>query len=189
MDRFVIISGCSGGGKSTLLCELARRGYNVVPEPGRRIIEQERLSGGSALPWVDMGAFARRAIAMALDDRAAAKSGSSWVFFDRSLIDAAASLEHSTGEPALGTLKRNHRYNRRVFLTPPWPEIYRTDAQRRHGWDSAKAEYERLLTIYPGIGYDIAILPKISLEARADYVLDKLNACPRRARHIPPRTL
>ncbi|MGG2475815.1 AAA family ATPase, partial [Rhizobium sp. BR5] len=26
MDRFIILSGCSGGGKSTLLAELARRG-------------------------------------------------------------------------------------------------------------------------------------------------------------------
>ena len=27
MDTYVVISGCSGGGKSTLLAELARRGY------------------------------------------------------------------------------------------------------------------------------------------------------------------
>ena len=40
-DRFVIISGCSGGGKSTLLAELARRGYRVVEEPGRRIVAEE----------------------------------------------------------------------------------------------------------------------------------------------------
>ncbi|HEU6442596.1 MAG TPA: ATPase, partial [Microvirga sp.] len=26
MERFVVISGCSGGGKSMLLAELARRG-------------------------------------------------------------------------------------------------------------------------------------------------------------------
>jgi putative ribosome biogenesis GTPase RsgA len=37
-DRFVVISGCSGGGKSTLINELRRRGYRVVEEPGRRIV-------------------------------------------------------------------------------------------------------------------------------------------------------
>ncbi len=26
-NRFVVLSGCSGGGKSTLLIELGRRGY------------------------------------------------------------------------------------------------------------------------------------------------------------------
>jgi predicted ATPase len=60
-NRFVVISGCSGGGKSTLLNELGRRGYATVGEPGRRIIKQELRGEGFALPWVDEIAFARRA--------------------------------------------------------------------------------------------------------------------------------
>jgi hypothetical protein len=75
MDRFVVISGCSGGGKSTLLAELARRGQAVVEEPGRRIVREERAGDGAALPWVDPAAFARRAVAMALADREAAERG------------------------------------------------------------------------------------------------------------------
>jgi predicted ATPase len=50
MDRFVVISGCSGGGKSTLLAELGRRGHTVIEEPGRRIVIEEMNGGGSALP-------------------------------------------------------------------------------------------------------------------------------------------
>ncbi len=72
MERFVVVSGCSGGGKSTLLAELGRRGHSVVEEPGRRIVRQELHDGGSALPWIDAAAFARRAVAMALEDRASA---------------------------------------------------------------------------------------------------------------------
>ena len=90
MNRFVVISGCSGGGKSTLLSELARRGHAVVEEPGRRDVAEEMRTGGSALPWVDAAAFARRAIEIALADRASAPDAGSWVFFDRGLIDAAA---------------------------------------------------------------------------------------------------
>jgi predicted ATPase len=47
VDQFVVISGCSGGGKSTLIAELGRRGYPVVEEPGRRIVKEELASGGS----------------------------------------------------------------------------------------------------------------------------------------------
>jgi predicted ATPase len=57
MDHCVVISGCSGGGKSTLLSELARRGYPVVEEPGRRIVQDELAGNGAALPWVDPVAF------------------------------------------------------------------------------------------------------------------------------------
>ncbi len=80
MDRFVVISGCSGGGKSTLLAELARRGLAVIAEPGRRIVRAELQCGGRALPWVDPVAFARRAVAMSLADRATAAAADGWVF-------------------------------------------------------------------------------------------------------------
>lgn len=174
MSRFVVISGCSGGGKSTLLEELARRGHAVVEEPGRRIVKEELESGGQALPWVDGPAFARRAIAMALADRAAAEARPGWVFFDRGLVDAASALQHMTGEPALETIAKPHPYHRRVFLTPPWPEIYGTDPERRHGLDAAMAEYERLLQAYPALGYEVVVLPKTGVAERADFVLGTL---------------
>jgi predicted ATPase len=46
VNRFVVISGCSGGGKSTLLIELGQRGYATVEEPGRRIVKDETLGAG-----------------------------------------------------------------------------------------------------------------------------------------------
>ena len=167
----MVISGCSSGGKSTLLAELGRRGYAVVEEPGRRIVRGELKAKGSALPWVDATAFARRAVAMALADRVAVAGGGGWVFFDRGLIDAAAALQHLTGKAALLPLRRSHRYHHRVFLAPPWPEIYVTDTERRHGFHTALPEYRRLLQTYPSLGYEICILPKTGVGERADFVL------------------
>ncbi|MCJ2186519.1 AAA family ATPase [Novosphingobium beihaiensis] len=173
MHRFVAISGCSGGGKSTLLAELRRRGHAVVEEPGRRIIAEELQGSGQALPWVDIEAFAERAMAMALRDRAEAASLPGWIFFDRGLIDAAAALEHASGRPVLQD-HASERYNRRMFMAPPWPEIYETDDDRQHGLKEAIAEYERLLSAYDHLGYDICLLPKASVAERADFVLDTL---------------
>jgi predicted ATPase len=175
MNQFVVISGCSGGGKSTLLAELAQRGHAVVEEPGRRIVLEEKNRGGSALPWVDMAAFSRRAIAMALADRASARALKGWVFFDRGLVDAADSLQCLTGEPVLESLGQTHRYHQRVFLTPPWPEIYANDAERRHGLDAALAEYSRLLEAYASLRYEVIILPKVGVAERADFVLNMLE--------------
>jgi predicted ATPase len=174
VESFVIISGCSGGGKSTLLAELKRRGHATVEEPGRRIVRQELEGGGSALPWIDGVAFARRAVAMSLSDRVSAGANTGWTFFDRGLIDAAAALQHLTGEPVLADLVQSHRYNRRVFLAPPWPEIFATDPERRHGFDAALAEYDRLVEVYPSLGYEVVLLPKCAVTARADFVLREL---------------
>ena len=175
MNRHVIISGCSGGGKSTLLAELATRGYVTVPEPGRRIIAQEKASGGRALPWLDLAAFARRAIEVAIQDRKAAARTDGWVFFDRGLIDAAAALEQATGELVVKAFNQIHPYHRCAFLAPSWQEIYHRDEDRKHGFLDAIAEYERLLTIYPRLGYEIVILPKVSVLDRADFMIDYLE--------------
>jgi predicted ATPase len=176
MDNFVVISGCSGGGKSTLLAELRGRGHVVIEEPGRRVVQAELRAGGQAVPWIDMAAFLRRVIATALQDHATAVAGSgSWVFFDRSVVDAAAALQELTGEPLLATLGRRHRYHRRVFLAPPWPEIYRLDPERRHDMHAARAEYDRLQKAYPDLGYEVSLLPKVGVLDRADFVLGILS--------------
>jgi predicted ATPase len=175
VERFVVISGCSGGGKSTLLMELAKRGHAVVHEPGRRIVKEELAGDGLSLPWVDGAAFARRAIELALADRAVASRLGGWVFFDRGLIDAAAALQHLTGEPALATLREAHRYHKRVFITPPWPEIYVKDLERRHGLDDAVVEYQRLMEVYPSLGYEVVVLPKAETTERADFVMRALK--------------
>jgi hypothetical protein len=110
-DRFVVLSGCSGGGKSTLLAELRSRGHATVDEPGRRIVKAESADGGTALPWIDPAAFARRAIEVALADREEARDRPGWVLFDRSLVDAASALEHVAAEPVLERLGLLHRYH------------------------------------------------------------------------------
>lgn len=171
----VVISGCSGGGKSTLLDELRQRGHLTVPEPGRRVVEAEVSREGSALPWTDMAAFARAALELAWSDLRAVSTPES-AFFDRGVVDAACALEHATGEPQLGALVGRLPYRRLVFLAPPWRDIYVTDEARKHGFESAVAEYGRLEAAYSSLGFETLILPKTGVEARADFIMDALRA-------------
>lgn len=168
--RHVVLSGCSGGGKSSLLAELARRGFNTVPEPGRRIVDQELQGDGAALPWVDLEAFALKALALAAQDRKAVAGLSEPVFFDRGLVDAAVALQHATGKVAEATLEPFDRYHRRIFLTPPWLEIHVSEPARQSGFDEAVAEYDRLVVAYEALGYETIILPKSGIAERADFI-------------------
>jgi len=175
IDRFVILSGCSGGGKSSLL-EIARRGHATVPEPGRRVVAEQLREGGTALPWADPVGFLQRVLVLAQADHDAAHLTRGRVFFDRGVIDAAAGLRHLTGQPDLAAVARRYRHNRQVFLVPPWPEIHVTDAERRHGMGEAVAEYDRLAATYPALGYEVIVLPRVSIAERADIVLAALAA-------------
>ena len=173
MSRLVVISGCSGGGKSSLLAELARQGHAVVEEPGRRIVRQETALGGDALPWVNPTSFAHRAMTLATADHSAAAASPGWTFFDRSAIDAASALQHLTGSPVLAEIGRLVRYHRTVFLAQPWPELFASDDERRH--DMAEAEYHRLEHDYQALGYDVMFLPRAPIAERAAFVLDTVG--------------
>jgi predicted ATPase len=83
-----------------------------------------------------------------------------------------------TGEPALHELGRKHRYHSKVFVTPPWPEIYETDAERKHGLAQAEAEYVRLVRDYHLLDYTVLEVPKLPVVERADWMLAQLPASP-----------
>jgi predicted ATPase len=78
-SRQVVLFGCSSGGKSTLWVELARRGFSTVREPSRRIVEEEMCVGRGALLWVNLAAFAKRAVEVARDDLENADCAARWV--------------------------------------------------------------------------------------------------------------
>ena len=63
---FYVISGCSGGGKSTLLVELEKRGYRVFPEPGRQTVREQQSVGGDGLPWKNAVKFAELCVSRAM---------------------------------------------------------------------------------------------------------------------------
>lgn len=168
---FVMISGFSSGGKSTLLSELARRGYAVVEEPGRRIIAEARAADGSMLPWVNAAAFARRALEMSSADFEAARG---LTFFDRGVVDAAVAIAATGGEHPASACK-NLRYDR-LFLAPPWPEIYVNDHDRRHSLEKALLDYDRVRQAYVDAEYVPVMLPRDTVAARADFILGELQA-------------
>ncbi|MGJ8615870.1 MAG: AAA family ATPase [Sulfitobacter sp.] len=174
-ETSVLITGCSGGGKSTLLLELEARGYATIPEPGRRIVAEEQAGTGKALPWVDMNAFARQALAMAKADLVEAQSEPDLVFFDRGLVDAAVALQFAGGEPYRRTIGNSLHYARTVFFAPPWPEIFSQDEERQHDFSSAVEEASRIEAALLDMGYDIRFLPLAPPKERADFVLAALE--------------
>ena len=168
----IVLSGCSGGGKSTLLKELGRRGYAVQPEPGRQIVKEQMRTGGNALPWTDTAAFAERCTVRAIEqfNRAASQSGPA--LFDRSIIDALSGLEHA-GLPvpvSLHEAARKHRYAPDVFMAPPWPEIFVTDEERPKSFEEALSEVQTLEKTYERCGYRLILVPRMSVEKRADFL-------------------
>ncbi len=119
--NFYVLTGCSGGGKSTLLSELDKRGYRVFPEPGRQIVKEQQSVGGDGLPWKNKTKFAELCVSRAMYFYNSAILLDKPVFFDRSMIDNISGIER-LGLPMpvyfLATLVQ-YRYANRVFMVPP----------------------------------------------------------------------
>jgi predicted ATPase len=176
-DKLVVVSGCSGGGKSSLLNEMAARGYQVHPEPGRQIVKEQLSIGGDGVPWANTVKFAELCVSRAMFLYNTARPTDKPVLFDRSIIDNVTGLRELgyPVAPYLDEAVRRYRYARRVFMTPPWAELFANDPERRHSFADAQAEYEWLVPAYRAHGYDVVLIPKVSVRERADFLEEQLG--------------
>ena len=176
-DRLVVVSGCSSGGKSTLLAAMHQRGYPIMPEPGRQIVKEQQLIGGTALPWQDSVEFCRMCLVRGMYFFNTATPTDKPVLFDRSIVDAARALiRQGINDDSIQSAITRYRYAQTVFLVPPWPELFVTDAERRNTFAAAEAEYADLLAAYANYGYDVVIIPKASVDDRADFLIHALKS-------------
>jgi predicted ATPase len=51
------------------------------------------------------------------------------------------------------------RYHHRVFIAPPWREIFQQDRERKQDFDEAVRTYDALVATYTDLGYDLVKIP------------------------------
>jgi predicted ATPase len=95
-------------------------------------------------------------------------------FFDRGVVDAAVAIAATGGDRPTSAIECL-RYDR-LFLAPPWPEIYVNDDDRRHSLEKALLDYERVRQAYLDAEYVPVMLPRDPVAARADFILGELQA-------------
>ncbi|MHC5231035.1 AAA family ATPase [Brucella sp. LJL56] len=173
---FIIISGGPGSGKSTLIDALERQGFSRTVEAGRAIIQDQVAIGGKALPWSDRALFAELMLSWEMRSHAMAEQQRGTVFFDRGVPDVIGYLTlcNLPIPQHMEEAARQNRYNRTVFLTPPWAEIFGQDAERKQDFEEAVRTFEAMDKTYRRFGYEIALLPKSSVEERVSFIKQAL---------------
>lgn len=173
-NNFFVITGGPGAGKTTLLNALFSLGYKTVAETAREIIRREMETCGEGLPWKNRELYTRLMLEGSVKGYLDAyRSNNGCVtFFDRGIPDtfcyAGMVGTGIPGETESGALQ--YRYNRNVFILPPWKEIYETDNERKQDWDEAVITYEKMKETYEKYGYTVIEVPLGNVEARASFV-------------------
>lgn len=170
-SRFVITGG-PGSGKTSLVNALASMGYTVFEEVSRRLIREQVSLKDGVLPWKDMARFAE--LAMGEMTRQYEESHQIQVpcFFDRGIPDIGGYLSRAglpVTEP-LRALYQTHVYDLRVFICPPWNEIYENDPERPQKFNESVELYYHIHREYQQLGYNMIEIPKGDLLFRVSFI-------------------
>ena len=152
-ERFHIVTGGPGSGKTSLLEGLRSGGYACSTEAGRGIIQDQLSIAGRALPWDDRALFAELMLSWEMRSYRIAEATTGPVFFDRGVPDVLGYLR-LIGIPAPHHIQKAAQefpYNKTVFITPPWREIFQQDRERKQDFDEAIRTYEALVATYTEI--------------------------------------
>lgn len=172
-ERFFIITGGPGSGKSTLIDALEQRGYARSIEAGRGVIQDQVAIGGDALPWENQSAFAELMLCWEMRSYRNAQRASGVAFFDRGVPDVIGYLQLMKLPVPAHVYKAADifRYNRKVFIAPPWPEIFAQDGERKQDFEEAVRTYDAMVHTYEKLLYELIELPRVSVEERVEFVL------------------
>ncbi|MDO3679829.1 AAA family ATPase [Paenibacillus ehimensis] len=179
---FIVITGGPGAGKTTLLNELQRSGYPYVPEVAREIIQAEMSYDGDALPWKNAIKYRDLMLDRSIESyhRALSNRSGHTLFFDRGIPDTLAytNLIRAPISERLESAVQKYRYNKQVFILPPWKEIYQTDSERVQDFEEALATYHILFETYKQLDYELIVVPTLSVDQRTAFVLGHVGLIP-----------
>ncbi|WP_159799079.1 AAA family ATPase [Flavobacterium sp. MK4S-17] len=174
-NNFYVVTGGPGSGKTTLIKELKNMGYNCIDEAARKIIMEEVKNNGKALPWKNKLEYTELMLKQSVADYLHAERNNI-TFFDRGIPDTLcySKIIKSTTK-GVELAAQMYRYSKKVFILPPWPEIYTTDNERKQDWEEAVLTYKLMKETYTALGYKIIEVPKADIKNRCQFLLNQIK--------------
>lgn len=174
--KIILFIGGPGSGKTTLIEGLAQKGYVCYPEISREVTLEAKKRGIDQLFLENPLLFSELLIEARIKQyHSALNEMSDLVFIDRGIPDVLAYM-HYIGDAypkEFVEASKNHKYHK-IFILPPWEEIYTCDNERYENYEQASLIHNHLIETYQSYGYHLNEVPKASLEDRIDFVLKNL---------------
>lgn len=176
-NRFFVLTGGPGAGKTTVLDRLRTAGYAATVEAGRGIIQDQVAIDGPALPWRDRHLFAEQMLTWEMRSYAIAARTTGTVFFDRGVPDIVGYLTLCgiAVPPHAVTAARHFRYHPRVFVFPPWRDIFHQDAERKQDFTEAERTFSAVSAAYTDFGYEPVPVPLGTPADRTAFILENIG--------------
>ena len=173
--EIIALIGSPGSGKTTLIEGLQQCGYVCYPEISRQVTLEARKQGIEQLFLEKPLLFSE----LLLEGRKkqfldAQLEPSNVVFLDRGIPDVLAYM-HYIGDayPAFFDKTCRDFIYTKVFILPPWKDIYTSDSERYESFEQAQLIHNHLVETYSFYGYNLIEVPKGNVEERIEFI----NSC------------
>ena len=175
--EIIVIIGGPGTGKSTIIDGLVDKGFCCYPEISRQVTLEAKKQGIEQLFLENPLLFSE----LLLEGRkkqfkSALEEPHDVVFIDRGIPDVLAYM-HYIGDsyPTHFDLACRENLYSKIFILPPWQEIYVSDEARYENFEQAKLIYDHLTETYQNYGYELVEVPKDTLDNRILFILDEIS--------------
>lgn len=99
------------------------------------------------------------------------------VFFDRGIPGLVGYCQLvNISSKAVDAAAQRYRYNPKVFIFPPWEDIYQNDAERQQDYKEAVMTYNCLKYAHLNCGCHLIEVPKLSIDDRVKFIVSHLGA-------------
>ncbi|TQI70926.1 putative ATPase [Gramella sp. Hel_I_59] len=172
----IVITGGPGTGKSSIIHELEAKGENCIHEISRQVTLEAQRDGIDQLFLEEPLLFSEKLLEGRLNQfKEASNSTANRIFLDRGLPDVVAYMDFfDTVYPEIfSSTCEEHAYDK-VFILPPWKEIYKSDNERYETYEEAVRISEHLYDTYSRFGYTPIEIPKASVAERTKFILNQL---------------
>jgi predicted ATPase len=166
-----VLTGGPSAGKTTLLDELARRGYRTIPEAARTYIAAEFKKGRTIEEIrADEVSFQYTILSLKRSNENCI-SPNELIFFDRGMHDtiaflraAGTKIDHKTATQIVGS-----SIYTKVFLLDMLPLV--RDGVRTESAERARLIHSLLLEAYESHGISVVRVPVLPIGERAEFIL------------------
>ena len=173
--QIYVITGGPGFGKTVLVEALQAKGYLCSGEFARELILSQQETDGDILPWKNPRLFQQTVLKKRKEFFDSVPEGTI-AFADRAIPDQLAFARYKGfGTPeVLLSAASEYRYAYKIFVTPPWPEIFVNDPIRTETFDEALQIHRIVVETYRNLNYQIIELPLVPISERLNYLLQHI---------------
>lgn len=176
--NYFILAGTSGTGKTTVLQQLRKNGFNCTEEAARAVLSEQLAIKGPGLPSNNPLLFIQMMLDRSIEGFENSKRDSKPNFFDRGMPDLVHyAVRFKVDSLQFEEASKKYLYNQNVFVFPPWREIFANDNERRMTFEESIEFHDLLMKTYQSLGYNLIQVPFDTIEARIKFILEKIENC------------